>query len=431
MDNLVRLSIKNVYDGGSVTQIELPFDNSSIKDLKHEIQKKNSDHPEPQCQRIIYCGKICQDETQISQLLAQMDQTTVQTFHLVLNRSPTQQSKKALDEKNLKMAAQQRAEPVSSSSSSYDAPSAEAAAQVSLSQQLCLQSEPHLPVNSVSPTFPFSLPAMLVGPSVDSITTEEMALHLLRAHCDPQYMAHQHLLRALADSNGPSNTSKVHLQMPPNQPSQPSVCPSFPRPPPGTQVTLLEYVAPSQQVHHQGRQEGMAQQAQANAQQLPVGGVFVLDTKLLLKLAFMIFMLGQGRDWYQIFGLFGAAIFAYLVHTGMLVAFWQAIQQNRSPRFHSVPGTSVSASQPAGGSGLPVPQTWVQATIRQVRDLHRGTINPSQGRIADACVLLLTFFFSLFPAWRPVANENNDEMRETVIRQNAVGQANGDHPHHD
>ncbi|CAM9431491.1 unnamed protein product, partial [Heterosigma akashiwo] len=84
----VSLNIKNVYDGGSVTKFELPLKGTRIQKLKEVIQQENPDRPEPRDQRIIFCGKICQDDAKISDIIAKMDLTDPQTFHLVLNRTP-------------------------------------------------------------------------------------------------------------------------------------------------------------------------------------------------------------------------------------------------------------------------------------------------------------------------------------------------------
>lgn len=66
-DEMVSIAISTLMEKDFVA-LNVPL-STTVADIKHKIQNTHVQQPSPKAQRLIYCGKICSDESTLEQLL--------------------------------------------------------------------------------------------------------------------------------------------------------------------------------------------------------------------------------------------------------------------------------------------------------------------------------------------------------------------------
>ncbi|KAJ8614293.1 hypothetical protein CTAYLR_001184 [Chrysophaeum taylorii] len=84
---VVKVVVANVYAGGATVELEVAA-STTIGSLKARLFNSFASRPVPSEQRLIYCGKICQDEASLRDVLRSLE--SPQTFHLVMCRQQQQ-----------------------------------------------------------------------------------------------------------------------------------------------------------------------------------------------------------------------------------------------------------------------------------------------------------------------------------------------------
>lgn len=85
---VAKVVVANVYAGGTTVELEVAA-STTIGSLKARLADSFAERPAPSEQRLIYCGKICKDESSLRDVLRSMD--APQTLHMVLCRGPRRQ----------------------------------------------------------------------------------------------------------------------------------------------------------------------------------------------------------------------------------------------------------------------------------------------------------------------------------------------------
>mmetsp|Transcript_3635 Transcript_3635/g.11199 ORF Transcript_3635/g.11199 Transcript_3635/m.11199 type:complete len:361 (-) Transcript_3635:1488-2570(-) len=81
-EEVAKVLVANVYAGGATVELDLPA-STTIGTLKDRLRDSFAERPPPSDQRLIYCGKICeQDDVKLRDVLR--DLRSPQTFHLVV-----------------------------------------------------------------------------------------------------------------------------------------------------------------------------------------------------------------------------------------------------------------------------------------------------------------------------------------------------------
>ncbi|KAJ1445333.1 hypothetical protein M885DRAFT_550287 [Pelagophyceae sp. CCMP2097] len=83
-ERMARVVVANVYSGGATVELEVGF-STTIASLKGRLSDAFAERPAPADQRLIYCGKICDDGDALRDVLRDFDEPqTAHSFHLVL-----------------------------------------------------------------------------------------------------------------------------------------------------------------------------------------------------------------------------------------------------------------------------------------------------------------------------------------------------------
>ena len=81
LEEMAKVVVANVYSGGATVKLDLPA-STTIGGLKSRLSESFAERPSPKEQRLIYCGKICDEDETLRDVLR--DLSSPQTFHLVL-----------------------------------------------------------------------------------------------------------------------------------------------------------------------------------------------------------------------------------------------------------------------------------------------------------------------------------------------------------
>ena len=83
---IVKINIKTPCQESEDQELEAPL-NWSVKDFKIEIEKRWPNHPRPADQRLVYAGKLLQDESILSDILRQDEELNCYTMHLICRQN--------------------------------------------------------------------------------------------------------------------------------------------------------------------------------------------------------------------------------------------------------------------------------------------------------------------------------------------------------
>lgn len=86
----VNLTIKNANTRFADFQIEIPL-KDTIATLKQRLSEQYPENPPPSAQKLIFSGRLLQDQSTLEEILNQHDTSFPQTFHIVINRLQMQQ----------------------------------------------------------------------------------------------------------------------------------------------------------------------------------------------------------------------------------------------------------------------------------------------------------------------------------------------------
>ncbi|KAI8877803.1 hypothetical protein K501DRAFT_326361 [Backusella circina FSU 941] len=243
--------------------------NSTVWNLKQEIQQKHPQHPLPSNQRIIFSGKLLENDDSLDSILKKLEDSVVPIFHLVVKPSLLSSRQKAVEAKTMS----------SSQSTSSSTPSIQARA-------------------STTPLYPPALPG---GYQLVALNGQYyLAPVLVPANPVPQTTDANTLLQASNAQTHSNNNQFNDGTLPQNQ------------------------AAPQQQ---QQQQQGIRPILirPANAQR-------AASIWLALKLYFVVFILCQGASLERILLFHAIALVMFMYQTGRLRVVVRRIRVVRNPQ---------------------------------------------------------------------------------------------------
>ncbi|KAI8878927.1 hypothetical protein K501DRAFT_257791 [Backusella circina FSU 941] len=261
--------------------------NAFITVLKQEIQRVHPQHPLPEDQRIIYSGKLLDNENQIETLLKKSEDNVIPTFHLVVKPSNSSSSS-------------------SSSSSSRPTPTLDNINQPTMPDiqpqpQPQPQTEPQVQQTNALPQYPPLLPG---GYQVVALNGQYYLAPVLVPSVQP--IQTQPVYQNVPNSRFENIPAMGHTQ----QPNAPAYPPQF------------------EQQQQPQPQQPQQQQRQLQPQAIlrniagflrpAANGQLAGNIWLALKLYLMIFILSQGASLERILLFHAIALVLFLYQTGRL-----------------------------------------------------------------------------------------------------------------
>jgi hypothetical protein len=330
MAETVHIVIKNPSQSGDF-RIEMPINNSVLQ-LKQKLEQSYDSRPPPANQKLIFAGRLLQDDALLSDILRQHDISIPQTFHLVIrpNAPPQPQATNAPNQQQFP-------------------------------QNIPPQQGPAMGPNGMGYQFQFGAGAG-IGPGVGYGYPYYHQMYGMGYQYPPQYPG-------------------MHPQYP-GMAQQPQPQPYVPPPPPPR---------PAGDGQHQHGPNHLS---------------------LLLKLAFLVFILSQGGSPERMLVLSLLALLVFFYQTGRFQMHMRVFRVNVNQPFpphphpqHPPPQQQQQQPQqqnPPPGQAQDQGQAQGQAQ-GQGQEPQPAQVQPI-GVLGEIGQALSSFVYSLFPTWQPPAH---------------------------
>ncbi|KAI9918850.1 hypothetical protein PsorP6_011273 [Peronosclerospora sorghi] len=392
---LVNVVVRNVYT--PLESLTLSVDAQTlVGELKRRLSVELPSHPPVSSQKLIFGGKICNDEEPLALVLVQL-QTSQQTsderegpavpvvFHLLVHSSGGRKNKC----EEMKMSAHALPH---EATEALDSPRPSESKTPALDEPLSSNSPPPQPQPQPQPT----------SSEPPAITQQQQ--HILR-----QSMLVQQQIMVLQQIQ---YLQYLLLQQQPQQ--------STPSAEAQPQPFVVQYAPPCGNFHDMMQQRmfpGTSRpQAQESSAENPETAstpaaatepaveprrrwmlvevareVYpLLDFRMALKMAFMLFMIGQDMPMDRILMLGLLSFISYLHITGILAKLYEVYTRRRG-----INGQDAPAQSNAQAAANPVPASGYACLTRVLR------ISADRGFVQDVKYFLVGFLLSLVPAWHP------------------------------
>ncbi|KAG7394048.1 hypothetical protein PHYBOEH_005874 [Phytophthora boehmeriae] len=408
----VNLVVKNVYTPSQTLALSVSA-KTRVDELKQRLHEEFPEQPPPSSQKLIFGGKICGDHELLEQILAPVQSSHRKdgdgseepvVFHLLVTSAAPKSRVEAPQTRAAEPEAVEAADSPRPSRNRVEAPTFET---------------PQAPAAAAAP-FPFHQPAMSQQQQNlyrQSVLMQQQAMVLSQI----QYLQYLLMQQRQADSTPevqhqqqafgahfgapygnfygmmPHQMFQAHVQARPNAAVQGAATP-----------------APTQ----------TAAPAPAEPQERPlivqilreVGPL--MDFRMAVKMAFMLFIIGQDTPMDRILMLALLSFISYLHITGIFAKIYEVYNRGRSQNSEPAPNVPANANTPgaAAAAGAAIAERYGMLT-RVLR------ISPDRGVVQDVKYFVVGLLLSLVPAWHPQPIQGAAPMAE-----NAVPDAAGDVP---
>ncbi|KDO25931.1 hypothetical protein SPRG_08586 [Saprolegnia parasitica CBS 223.65] len=398
-DMMVKIAVKNVYERNLTVALEMEC-SSSILALKEALQERMD--AEPKHQRLIFGGKICENVQTLAQVLKRMEPNEVYTFHLLVS--------------NPDKPAPMRSPPTSAAAPVASSPAAVPAAPMPVAPPTMVAPTastatspftfplPHMPPGAVphvgaAPSMP--LPSMFPFPQASTETPSPSpcfpAMPGLQTLQLQHYLAQQEtlLLMQIQFLRHLQECQQIYGAHQPSTSTSPLTnISSF------TTRTFTVY-----------RDDVPAAEAPMPRRRFAaIRAVLVLlDLKLAVKMAVMMYIIGQDLPLPRLYLLIGISSVIYLYLTGILNKIYDMIQGNHPEAPTPIP----NAANDNNDFEVPPMENLAPTTPFL-------TIPAEGGWWKDLQIFLMGLLVSLLPSWRPLATPTPNDPPVPVVEP--VGQ---------
>ncbi|KAL3656808.1 hypothetical protein V7S43_018265 [Phytophthora oleae] len=399
----VNLVVRNVYTPSQ--SLSLSADPQTlVGELKRRLCVEFPCSPAVSAQKLIFGGKICVDDEPLEQILAQVqkdvDNEEPVVFHLLVSASGLRKSAepKAPEQP-------QRHEPEAAEAQDSPRPSSNAAVEL---PSFNVQSTP-ASTASQQPPFMFGQPPAMTQQQQhlyrQSVLMQQQAMVLQQI----QYL--QFVLMQQREQATPTPAPEAQ-QNPFVAPygnfygmMQPQMFHAAARPNAAPHAPVRTPPAPAQ-----------AQVPAADPQDRPMlvemaREVFpLLDFRMALKMAFMLFIIGQDTPMDRILMLGLLSFISYLHITGIFAKIYEVYNRRRTATGDSEPNAAADPNAPgaAAAAGAAIANRYGMLT-RVLR------ISADRGFVQDVKYFVVGLLLSLVPAWHPQPIQGAAPMPEGVV----------------
>ncbi|CAI5735642.1 unnamed protein product [Hyaloperonospora brassicae] len=401
----VRLVVRNVYTPSESLALALD-PQTLVRDLKHRLSVEFPSRPSVASQKLIFGGKVCSDAEPLAHVLVQMqslppadadDTDSVEpiVLHLLVHTSGGERIKRVEAKASAPVQLQEATEAQDSPRPSTRSEPAREPADFSVPPQFSLNETP-----TAAPLHQPQVPLEQQNVFRQSMLMQQQMLVLQQIQY-LQYMLlqqrHQHAVNNGAETQQPHGAYFV----PPYSNLYGMMQPQMARAQADAQAAQAPVNA-SVSAHMQPPATAAAVAA-AVPQERPMlvemvrEAFSLLDFRLALKMAFMLFIIGQDTPIDRILLLVLLAFASYLHITGILAKVYEIY--NRRRRRNGVAAADEQAAPdaqagPAGGVSAAIASRYGAL----VRVLH---ISAERGFVHDVKYFVVGFLLSLVPAWHP------------------------------
>ncbi|KAF4320024.1 hypothetical protein BBO99_00004217 [Phytophthora kernoviae] len=406
---LVNLVVKNVYTPSQTLALSVNA-KTRVAELKQRLHEEFPQQPTPSSQKLIFGGKICGDHELLEQILAPVqsshrkdgdDSEEPVVFHLLVTSTAPKNRVEIPQTKTLESERQEAVEAADSPRPSHnrvETPTFET------------------PQASATTPFPFHQPAMSQQQQNlyrQSVLMQQQAMVLTQI----QYLQYLLMQQRQADST-------------PGVQHQQQVYGAHFGAPYGNFYGMMPHQMFQAQVHAQPNAAAQAATtpvpaqsaaaAPAEPQERPLIVQMVrevgplLDFRMAVKMAFMLFIIGQDTPMDRILMLGLLSFISYLHITGIFSKIYEVYNRGRSQNSEPAPNAPADPNAPgaAAAAGAAIAERYGMLT-RVLR------ISPDRGVVQDVKYFVVGLLLSLVPAWHPQPIQGAAPMRENAVPDGA------------
>ncbi|EGZ11417.1 hypothetical protein PHYSODRAFT_386818, partial [Phytophthora sojae] len=426
----VNLVVRNVYTPAQSLALRVD-PRTRVGELKRRLSLEFPLSPAVAAQKLIFGGKICRDDEPLAQVLAQVQSSHLKdgdagsdepvVFHLLV--SPTAGARKSAE---LNTTSSSKLQAHAEAQDSPRPSSSEAAQTQSFEAQPTPAPAPasESPSSSSSQQTPFlfgQTPAMTQQQHNlyrQSILMQQQAMVLQQIQYLQFMLVQQRQQQASTPTSGQQNPFAAHYaavpyghfygMMPPQMfPAQARADAAAP------QAAAQAHAAAPAAAHEQAP---AAADAAADAQDRPIlvemaREVFpLLDFRMALKMAFMLFIIGQDTPLDRILMLGLLSFISYLHITGIFAKIYEVYNRRRSANDGEDANAAADLNAPgaAAAAGAAFSNRYGMLT-RVLR------ISADRGFVQDVKYFVVGLLLSLVPAWHPQPIQGAAPMHENAI----------------
>ncbi|CAK4070622.1 unnamed protein product [Aphanomyces euteiches] len=366
----VRIAVKSVYDRNLTMEFDTLFGYSTILQLKQLVQERLPSSALPKHQRLIFGGKICDDQQTLAQVLKRMEPNETYTFHLLVS------------ERNKTLATSAPSPQATTTTPPTISAAPQATAPSNTTSTIPSTTSPSPPPQ------PSSFPQANSPSPPEASSTSTAPFPPAQAMHLQHYLAQQELMILMQIQY------LEHIR----QYQQAHGIRAFETPTPVAPVLFPVHFSAAI------RLPGVA--GAAAAANAPAAGVrrfqtlravlSLLDITLALKMTVMVYIIGQDLPPPRSYVLISLAVVIYLYMTGILLKIYDIL--NGNPHIDRAPRPDNN-----NGDGLFNQDNDMDAAAQAPRGPPLVTIATETGLLKDIQSFFVGLVLSLFPSWRPLA----------------------------